>query len=253
MSEFLRRVRKGLTLSRYPDLRREVFRHRVAAAVEHRYLREYPARTFVDVGANRGQFALIATHFNPGARIHAFEPLASARGTLEELAGEHEGWRVYPVALSDRPSEATLYVSRREAASSLLPITERMTEFVAGTEAHGQVTVEVARLDEVLEPTDIARPSIMKIDVQGAELDVLRGGAGLLPHLDLIVVEASFTELYAGQAFASDIIEFLQHTDPVFDLVGVYNPQYDQGRCVQADFLFRTRSAQPEPERRSDG
>jgi FkbM family methyltransferase len=242
MRELLRKVRKGLSLSRHPDLRRQVFRHRVAAAVEHRYLREYPARTFLDVGANRGQFALIATHYNPGARIHAFEPLASARGILEELAGEHVEWRVYPVALSDRASEATMYVSRREAASSLLPITSRMVEFAAGTEAKGQVSVEVARLDEVLGPTDITRPSIMKIDVQGAELAVLRGAAGLLPHLDLIVVEASFTELYAGQAFASEVIEFLQHSDPVFDLVGVYNPQYDDGRCVQADFLFCVRS-----------
>ncbi len=58
--------------------------------------------------------------------------------------------------------------------------------------------VEVRRLDELITEEDVSHPILMKIDVQGAELDVLRGASGLLDAVREILVECSLVELYAG-------------------------------------------------------
>ncbi|HEB94406.1 MAG TPA: FkbM family methyltransferase, partial [Gammaproteobacteria bacterium] len=80
----------------------------------------------------------------------------------------------------------------------------------------------------------------LKIDVQGFEMEVLRGCEELLRRFQYVYVECSFVELYAGQAFADEIIAFLRERNFILD--GVYNPCYDKnGRAVQADFFFVAR------------
>jgi len=78
---------------------------------------------------------------------------------------------------------------------------------------------------------------MLKIDVQGFELQALRGCEELLDCFTYIYVECSFTELYEGQALADEIIEWLRKRN--FVLKGIYNPYYDaNGVAIQGDFLF---------------
>jgi hypothetical protein len=83
----------------------------------------------------------------------------------------------------------------------------------------------------------ITRPALMKLDVQGAELDVLEGCGTLLQEIDYIYLEGSFVELYEGQALITDIVTFLDRHG--FKFRGIYNTSYtrDYG-TTQADFLF---------------
>ena len=83
----------------------------------------------------------------------------------------------------------------------------------------------------------IQRPAFLKIDVQGYELEVLKGSCDVLDCIDLVYVECSFIELYAGQALAHHVIEWLLPYG--FSLSAIYNLSTDrQGQAVQADFLF---------------
>lgn len=78
---------------------------------------------------------------------------------------------------------------------------------------------------------------MLKIDVQGFELELLKGATELLPHIQDVYVECSFIELYQGQALASEVIDLLR--DHGFTLRGFYNPQYDNGgAAIQADLAF---------------
>ena len=78
----------------------------------------------------------------------------------------------------------------------------------------------------------------MKLDVQGFELQALKGCEAYFPYINWIYVECSFVELYEGQALAHEVIDELRLKG--FVLMGVYNMSYDSnGQAIQADFLFK--------------
>ena len=72
---FLRKCGKALRLVRTPRFRKAMWKG-VAATIEHRgCLSRYAPRTVVDIGAHKGQFALLALEIFPSARVYSFEPL----------------------------------------------------------------------------------------------------------------------------------------------------------------------------------
>lgn len=192
--------------------------------------------TVFDVGASRGQFAVFARHTWPEANLVCFEPLAeNAQRIREIVSGPIE---VHPVAVGAEPATQTLHVSSRDDASSLLPIGRHAVEFPGTTET-GVRSVPVDTLANHLDATT-ARPVLVKIDVQGCELDVLRGAGDGLDHVDEIVCECSYLELYTGQALAGAVIAFLEARG--FALVHVSGTCVARdGRQLQADFTFRRR------------
>lgn len=217
---------------------RSALLHGVAAAVEHeRIPLRQGFRAVVDVGAGRGQFALVARRRFPNATLHCFEPLPAARQKLAAVAGGFAGTRIYDLALGAGRASGELHVSADLDSSSLLQMTATQATAFPGTEETERVTVSLARLDTILGSSELRSPSLLKIDVQGYELEVLQGAEGVLESFAAILVECSFAELYAGQALADDIVGYLGQRG--FRLTGVFSPTYDRvGRCLQADFLF---------------
>jgi hypothetical protein len=83
------------------------------------------------------------------------------------------------------------------------------------------IKISVRRLADVIGPDDIARPALLKLDVQGYELLALHGCLKLLPEFDYVYVECSYLELYEGQALADEVIELLQQQG--FSVSGKFN------------------------------
>jgi FkbM family methyltransferase len=214
---------------------RRGLRHRVAATVEHwRALDGLDAATVVDIGANKGQFALFATAVFPAAVVYSFEPLEEAAARFREVFGEEV--TLFETAIGPRETEASIYVSRRADSSSLLPIS-RQSEVFPGTELKEKRIIHVAPLTKYLGPENIRAPALLKIDVQGYELEVLRACELLLPLFQFVYAELSYIQLYQGQALAGEVICHLEQRQ--FKLLGVYNQSTDShGKPVQADFLF---------------
>lgn len=239
--ESLRKLRKLGGLMGSADYR-GALRSGVAAATEHRRL-PYPAttRSVIDLGAHRGQFAVFALHAFPDARVHCFEPLPDALAALKRTVGVSPRVSIHEVAASDVTGEqATMHVSRADDSSSLLPIEDRYVTAFPGTEESGTAVVSTTRVDEALSADDLPGPTLLKVDVQGFELQALSGCERLLPTIGQIVVEVSFVELYGGQALAGAVTAHLN--DRGFELTGAYNVKRDRaGRCLQSDFLFERR------------
>lgn len=213
-------------------------RHGVAAAVEHEAAAlDHDYRTVVDVGANRGQFLLVAARRFPRAKLVAFEPLPAARQVLRRAVPRWRPVRLFDLALSDSAGTATFHVSRADDSSSLLPIAAAQVTTFPGTDEVDQVPVRTARLDEVLTPADVEPPVLLKIDAQGGELAVLKGAAGLLGAFDTILVECSFVELYEGQPTADTVLRFLHAHGFALHSVGAVTTAAG-GRPVQADLVF---------------
>lgn len=236
----LRRFRQAgklLKLLRRAEWRRAL-RFGVGAAVEHEpVMAGLSPATVVDVGAHVGQFSLLISALHPGARIVAFEPMPEAAATWRRLFDGNGHAVLHTVAIGARTGSATLHVSARTDSSSLLPIGDGQRSAFPGTGEAGTMQVEVTPLGAFLSAGDIVRPALLKIDVQGYELEVLRGAESLLDRFDHVYVEASFVPLYDGQPLFDEIEAFLAARG--FREQGRYNLSLDgDGRPVQADFLF---------------
>ncbi|HOV03546.1 MAG TPA: FkbM family methyltransferase [Hyphomicrobiales bacterium] len=164
--------------------------------------------TFVlDVGANRGQYAERLRSAGYQGRILSFEPLSGPRAELEKAAARDAGWMVYPpAALGAAPASVTINVYRDDSLSSI----HDFVPAAAGEKGRDLVsteTVPVVTLDAVF--AEFVRPDdkvYLKIDVQGAEREVLAGASGVLDRIAGLQVELPLAPMYEGEATMIDLL-----------------------------------------------
>lgn len=233
----IRKINKALKLCATPSYIPALFKG-VGASIEHAgVMKGYKFGCVVDIGANRGQFALLSRELFPDAKIYSFEPLATPAHIFNKLFTSDGRVKLYNYAIGDRNADVTIHVSNQDDSSSLLPISSLQNKTYPGTYEVSQETIKEATLDTLLSEDDICSPSLLKIDVQGYERSTLAGCRKLLHKFDVIYIELSFVELYSGQALANEIVQLLQQQS--FQLCGVNNISIDNdGKSIQADFLF---------------
>jgi FkbM family methyltransferase len=209
----------------------------VAATIEHEGL---PFRsdygTVIDVGAHKGQFAVYARHRFPRAALYCFEPLAGPRRKLQQVLADGRPATIVAAAVGSSPGNARINVSRSDDSSSLLAITQQQVTAFPGTDLAGTAETEVVTLDDFFAGKDLSAPVLLKLDVQGFELEALRGAVSLLPRVDSVLVECSFVELYAGQPHFDEILFWLRERG--FGLRGGNITSSRGGAWLQGDFFF---------------
>lgn len=145
-----------------------------------------PGCVFVDVGANVGLHSLAAARvMRGGGYIISFEPYAPIFQLLKktiQINGFSEIVELHQSAVSSQPGEKDLYIGVTSGHNSLFQL-DLPKDF-----SKQSVAVPVVRLDEVISPKQ--RIDLIKIDVEGAELEVLESGVSLIlsnPDIALIV------------------------------------------------------------------
>jgi len=172
-----------------------------------------------DVGANIGTWARLAHSQFPKAQIHAFEPLGKHLNQLRQLEAETDKVHIHEVALGASAGTATLHVTNFSDASSLLALGSK------GSEAWGlmeveQVDVKVESVDDRISALAMAYPDLIKLDVQGFELQVLAGAAKALSRARHVLIELSFDDLYEGQPANHEVLAFLAEAGFVLRALG---------------------------------
>ena len=210
----------------------------VMPTIEHiEAIERLAPKSLIDVGANKGQFSIVARRLFPDIEIHAFEPLETERKRLQSVVGKPV--RLYATALGDAHGEATFFVTSRLDSSSLFQPGAGQ-EAAYGVVTQSSIRVPVARLSESFDISTLPRPILLKLDVQGGELDVLHGAEEILSSIDMIYCEVSFVQLYEGQPLATEITHYLAQRG--FALKGVFNQSVTREfGPTQADFLFDSR------------
>jgi FkbM family methyltransferase len=190
----------------------------------------------LDVGAGDGGWAQGLREHGYAGRIVSFEPLPQS---FDALDGRHdERWDAYRLALGAEAGPRELRVSANRVSSSLLPMAERHLRAAPESAVTGSIEVDVARLDDL----DVLRHgerAYLKIDVQGAELDVLRGAAATLAAVRLLEAELSTVTLYERQALLGEVVQHVQEEG--FELIGLERAFRDRatGDVLQVNGLFR--------------
>lgn len=235
-STFKLRLSKGLFCLQHPYCWRALI-HGIAPSVEHLdILKKVECDLILDVGANRGQFSMLVRLFHPNIKLHAYEPLATEASKYRRFVGINAKTHLHEVALGSTEGEYELHVSARPDSSSLLPIGDLQIKFYPETREKKLEKVRVFRLDTLSEHWSESEQAFLKIDVQGFELEVLRGAKAALRHCRYVYVECSELALYSGQAFRADVVKFLGEQG--FRQRGRYNGVVVAGTLIQADYLF---------------
>jgi len=217
---------------------RDGLRHGVGAAMQHAdLLGGLSLATVVDIGANVGQFSLLVNGLMPHVHVHAFEPVSKSARTFERLFAKNEMVSLHQKAVGRIARKLAMNIARHADSSSLLPATPLQSKTFSGTDFIGVEEVEVTPLDLELAPSQIVPPALLKLDVQGYELEALRGCESMIRLFSYVYFELSFVELYVGQATPEELFDFLGRNG--FSFRGVYNTVYDKsGRSIQCDCLF---------------
>lgn len=195
-------------------------------------------RTVIDVGANVGQFAVASAKLFPDVRVHSFEPVPECAERLRKNVSGLEGVTVYPFALGEAAGEAELRVNSYTHASSFLPVTRTHRETFPEVRETGEVPVEVSTLDLVFAGVQLRGPVLLKLDVQGYEAQVIRGGAETLKRVDYVVLEASFRRMYEGEPLFTEILKLMEEYGFRFARPVGWLSAPDGGEILQMDALF---------------
>jgi FkbM family methyltransferase len=220
------------------DVTRETFkRHFVRALTEH------GVEAALDIGANVGQFGTELRRAGFPGRIVSVEPLATAYERLAATAGRDTGWETERAGVGAEPGTLTLHRAANSVSSSVLPILERHVQAAPQSAYVASETVPATTVDELVEGHGLApERTLLKIDVQGYEMPVLRGAARTLDRFACVRTEMSLVPLYEGQALLPDVLTELDaHGFELWDLErGFVDP--GSGRLLQADGVFFRKS-----------
>lgn len=179
--------------------------------------------TVLDVGANEGQFVKVAQVLFPHAPILAFEPNPHLAPSLERSLSNSGAGALLPIACGRERAVLPLYVTKFSPSASLLEPTALHIPDYPAAEIGETIQVKVERLDDVVRGNALARaPYLLKLDVQGFELEVLQGATGILPDVAVILCEVNAEGFYTGQAGFEQIYLFLRELG--FKLVDIGEP-----------------------------
>lgn len=193
--------------------------------------------TIVDGGANIGQFSRAAVETFPGARVIAFEPIPAVAAVFRSNLADCDRVTLHEVALGAEDASTTIHVNAYSPASSLLHLSvESKTAFPEVVE-QADVEVAVRRLDGVLEGVALAAPLLVKLDLQGFELEALRGAQRTLDQASHVLLEVSFRRLYEGEPLFDEVYQHLAARGFRFACPLAFLRDAT-GRTVQMDALF---------------
>jgi len=192
------------------------------------------ANTLIDIGSNKGQFSLLVRKYFPDIKIYSFEPQINELNIQKKILGKKNIY-YHNLALGSEEKVLEFYITKRRDSSSFLkPNLEIIKDKIYDTKEILEINVK--KLDSVMSKGDIIRPSILKLDVQGYELEVLKGSTNILEYIDYIITEVSFVEIYNNQVSNKDLNNFINSNN--FKLKGKCNLSKLNKKLFQEDLLF---------------
>jgi FkbM family methyltransferase len=188
--------------------------------------------TIIDVGAAHGRWSLEAQKVYPNARYLLVEPLVEYSTDPDSVRARLNGAIQVEAAATREAAVVELHVHEDLVGSSLRHEHD-------GTEFDGLPRqVRGIPVDMLVSEHRLSAPYLLKIDVQGAELDVLAGASQTLTETELVFVEVSLFQFYKGGPVFNDVTAHMAGLGFVpYDLVGgLYRPL--DGALAQVDVVF---------------
>ncbi len=205
-------------------------------------LKDLSIRTIIDVGANEGQFAKYIKQLFPEARLYCIEPLLEPFHDLKLWSAKQKDGNVTAYNLALGETKATLKIFshiEHSTSSSFLKTTKVCERVYPFTKKQVTVPVKLTTLDKWIKDlsTPLAPEILIKLDVQGYEDRVIRGGQKVFSMAKTCILEVCLDKLYKNQASFKDILFLLKNLG--YHYAGNLNQNYaENGHVIYIDALF---------------
>ncbi len=201
----------------------------VAGTLAALHARGFRPRTVVDVGAFRGDWTVLVKQVFPDAEVLMVEPQARLRSRLEDLCRRYDGIH-YRSALLGAAEGTEVVFSEMATGSSVFeersPVPRTYTPMRATT--LDTATADACGWDRI---------DLLKLDVQGYELEVLKGATSYLPRCELVLLEASLIPVNRGCPLVDEVIAFMRARGfRLLDICSLLRRR--DGALWQVDLLF---------------
>jgi FkbM family methyltransferase len=196
----------------------------------------------LDIGAHVGEMAIEMARAFPQTSVHAFEPTPSTYETLKARLAPYPNAHAHAIALGAKNGSSSFFLNVNEQTNSLLDNDEGNNCFLHNPTRHeNKIDVPVRRLDDWLDKHAPQGQVMMKVDIQGAELLLVRGGELAFRHrVQAMLVEVEYLPLYENGTGFFELSNVLQNE---FDFVlgQLYPAQRLGHRAGWGDVLFLRR------------
>lgn len=209
-----------------------LFSDTVFPSIEGTYLslinRGFQPRFVIDVGAFQGDWAQQFHSYFPEAFVMMIEAQDSKRVILNQLKQNSKAWVDFRIALLGAESGTKVQFVEMSTGSSVF---EEQSPYQRQV-----VEKELVTLDSLLDE-EIRKVDLIKLDVQGYELEVLQGASKKLSEAHVVLMEVSFIPINRGAPLVAEVIQFM--TERNFKLVDFCSQiRRKDGVLWQSDLLF---------------
>ncbi|MFH1088487.1 MAG: FkbM family methyltransferase [Patescibacteria group bacterium] len=197
----------------------------------------------IDGGANYGEFTESCLNKYQNPTIYCFEANHGLAELLKNKFNNKSNVHIVMKALGNQVGEIQFNISRNLPSSSFLERAEQNEKYHGNTnETNAVVGVDMVKLEDVMNHCEVI--DLLKLDVEGYELAVLKGANCILSKTRIIMLEVWFSDGYQGAPYFSDIDHYLREHN--FKLLNLYNPYtHPDMQLTTADAVFVNQSYFP--------
>ena len=198
----------------------------------------------IDGGASIGDTSEKLCNLFPLAEVHAFEPFPQFQEILKQKVIANTKIISHEFALGDKNSLTTLNTNLSDGTNSLFKSNSKSKEIYGSLmDSTGGIKVQTIRLDDWMGSLEQQVIDILKLDIQGGELQALNGANQILKagRIKCVICEFMFEPSYEKQPSWIELAyKFESHGLRLFNL---YQPHFFKGQLVQADLIFLNQSS----------
>ncbi|MDZ4712588.1 MAG: FkbM family methyltransferase [bacterium] len=188
----------------------------------------------LDVGANLSHWSRLMKSVSPDVKIYMIEPLPEMESALKNFCKDFPDSKYFLAGAGSKIENHFITTYHDDPAGATCLVGEN--EYLKSV--NKQRSIPIITIDSLIEKGEIEIPEIVKLDIQGFELEALKGAKHLFGKTEVFILETSLFEYTKGTPLFSEVVIFMAERDyEIYDFPGFLRRPYD-GALGQLDVCF---------------